>query len=268
MSGLHAARKAQEEEKEEEGPAPDRADDRPSVLAGRVRADRGRPGEVEEQAGHVARRLVPQHQAGPQGPAADARRQPARPDRRGRRPGAGVGRPHDPHHEPVPGADGLLLAPSLRERARRRTVTADAAEASRPVPAVLELRGVPERELPRPRQRRHRRPVDVALPDGRGQRQGPLERELRPRADGAVLPRRPRRQGSLLLQRERRQASREVLHRLDDQRAAIPTTRRACSSRAAGRTASRARSTSRATSRRTAAAIRATGPPTTPSSSS
>ena len=49
----------------------------------------------------------------------------------------------------------------------------------------------PTRELPEPRLRGDRRPVDAALPDRRVQRQGRAERELRPRADGAVHARRP-----------------------------------------------------------------------------
>ena len=171
MSGLHAAGKKKKKKKKKKKvlrltvPMVDRLFWRAGF--GPTEADRAK---WKNKPGHVARRLVPEHQAGAEGPVPTRDGQRLDPHRRGRRSGARVGRPDDPLDEPVPGADGLLLAPPLRERPRRRPVAADAAQAGRAVPQVLELRRQPERELPRPGQRRHRRPVDAALPDGRGQR--------------------------------------------------------------------------------------------------
>ncbi len=60
-----------------------------------------------------------------------------------------------------------------------------------PVPPVLGLRRQRRRVVPRPRLRGDGRPGDAALPHRRVQREGLAERELRPRADGALRPRRP-----------------------------------------------------------------------------
>ena len=59
--------------------------------------------------------------------------------------------------------------------------------AERALPPLRGPAGLPHRQLPHPRLRDGRGAGDAALPHRRGQHQEERERELRPRADGAVL---------------------------------------------------------------------------------
>ena len=73
----------------------------------------------------------------------------------------------------------------------------------------------PGRLVPRDGARDVRGPLDAAVPERRVQREGRPERELWPRAHGALRARRdPRRHGREELHRERRAADREGAHRL------------------------------------------------------
>ena len=212
---------------------------------------RAGPRDLDRQARQRGRRLAAVGPGGRRGITRHTRGQGARPDRRRHRPRAELGRPDGALDEPVRGAHGVLLAPPLRQLARLGVAAAAAAQAERPVPQVLRPRRQPERVVPRPRLRGHRRPVDAALPHRRVQREGRAERELRPRADGAVRARRARRERQADVQRERRAPARQGVLRLADQRLATRTTRRATSRRTAGTTARRSSSASSATTSRT-----------------
>ena len=97
-------------------------------------------------------------------------------------------------------------------RSRRRSCCSTQNELLR---KYADLAANPDVVVPRHGARGHQGPVDAALPERRVERQGRPERELRPRAHGALHARRDaRHHGRQELQRERRRAAREVVHRL------------------------------------------------------
>ena len=95
------------------------------------------------------------------------------------------------------------------------------------------------------------RPGDAALPHRRVQREGRAERELRPRADGALRPRRRRTRPASRTTARTTCASSRRRCRGGRSTTPTPTTRRATSRRTAGTTARRSSSASSATTSRT-----------------
>ena len=118
------------------------------------------------------------------GPGARRRRRPAdRALRRLRPRPALVARPDGAHQPPAGRADGADLARLVRDRRRRQPAALDRSRRSCSSAVAARL-------VPRPAARRHRRPGDADLALGDREHEAVAERELRPRADGAVHARR------------------------------------------------------------------------------
>ena len=93
--------------------------------------------------------------------------------------------------QPAGRAHDVLLAPPLGQLARGGLAAAAAARTrTRSCASTRDLAANPDVDVPRHGARGVQGPVDAALPERRVQRQGRPERELRPRADGALRARR------------------------------------------------------------------------------
>ena len=159
--------------------------------------------------------LLDTPQGAPIGPQATLNSQPHRPARGHDRTRARLGGPDGLRPQPARRTADVLLAPPLGVLARQRRSPVHG-EAERSVSALRRSRRESDRGLPEPGVRGERGPGDAPVPQRRIEPPWPAERELRPRADGALLPRRHRHVRQPELHGDRRARARPGALRLDD----------------------------------------------------
>ena len=187
-------------------------------MARRVRAERRGSCHVARPPGARGGRPSAERSSDAQGPRARAGRRFTRADRRRHRPHPVVARSNGALHQPAGRTSVLHVARPYGQLAKRCLAPAAAHATAWTLSHLLRIRNESRCELSADGQGDDEGPRDAPISHGRNERQGLVERELRARAHGALLPGHPQRVRPAELQRERHQADGQSAVRLADRR--------------------------------------------------